>query len=314
MAEKKENELLAQFLAGEEAKNAPAQPTEAPRTGRHAVTEIPNSTDFITLLTDALPMGVFYYPGTRIQIRPATTGEIQSYSIVDDSNVYDCTVKMNEILATCTRIVLPDGSYGTYRDIKDGDRLFVVTEIARATASKGQHLVQKANCPSCHEVNVIQLTSKNFVLKSPSDEFMDKYFDENTRLFVFKRKGTKNVLFTLGAPSIGLTTDIYDYAFSRVNRKEKPNAPFMLCAPWMLADRDSLSIQEAEKEETAFTNMQRDVFLALNDAVNNKMQFGIKELKCNCSNCGTEVRAPYDFPGGASSLFVVPDAFDDLIG
>jgi hypothetical protein len=49
-------------------------------------------------------------------------------------------------------------------------------------------------------------------------------------------------------------------------------------------------------------------FQFLNSAVS-KLSFGIKELK-KISECGEEVRTPMKFPSGASSIFVVQDAFE----
>ena len=55
-----------------------------------------------------------------------------------------------------------------------------------------------------------------------------------------------------------------------------------------------------------------DDFQFLNAAVN-KMKFGIKEIRKRCSSCGEEVRTDMQFPGGASAIFVVHDAFDKFI-
>ena len=52
-------------------------------------------------------------------------------------------------------------------------------------------------------------------------------------------------------------------------------------------------------------------FQFLNAAVS-KMTFGIKELKKTCT-CGEEVHTDMQFPNGASSIFVIHDAFEAYI-
>jgi hypothetical protein len=51
------------------------------------------------------------------------------------------------------------------------------------------------------------------------------------------------------------------------------------------------------------------LFQGLNNVVN-KMTVGIKGLKMNCPECGTEVHTDLTFPGGASTLFELPDVMD----
>lgn len=311
------NPILANYLNSVE--NAQVASTSAApvaqdefREGRHAVNEIRDSSGFFSLDMERMPMAMFYPLGTRIMIRPATTGEIQAYSVVDNSNLYDITVKMNEILASCVRFVNPDGSYSSYREVKDGDRIYIVTEIARATASKGTHLVQEAVCPGCKTLNTLEMNAKTFVMTEPDQAFIEKYFNGNTGVFDFKMKnGTE---FSLSPPTVGLAMDIHAYVLDQVvAKKQKLNVSFMKCMPWTMSNRSSISIEEATQEETKYERMNKDLFMAI-DASVDKMKFGITELKAKCVQCGSEVRTPFTFPGGASSLFIIPNAFDELIG
>lgn len=322
MPEETTNPILANYLSRvsvPEADTVKQRAEEEPqretfREGRHVVSSIADSSGFFSLETQNLPMAMFYPQGTRIQIRPATTGEIQAYSVVDDKNIYDVTVKMNEMLGSCSRIVSSDGSYSSYREIKDADKLYIVTEIARATANKGRHLVQDAVCTtqSCKQVNKIELNAKHFVLTQPDDEFVRKYFNQNTGAFDFTLK-SNDTRFTLGAPSIGLAMDLYAYIIDCVTRNQKVSLSFMKCVPWMMYNRTSITLDEAAAEESKFESMNKELFMAINATVD-KMKFGISELKGMCSKCGVEVRTPFTFPGGASALFIVPNAFDELVG
>jgi hypothetical protein len=51
------------------------------------------------------------------------------------------------------------------------------------------------------------------------------------------------------------------------------------------------------------------LFQGLNDVVN-KITVGIKGLKMKCKECGAEVHTDLTFPGGASTLFELPNILD----
>jgi ATP-dependent RNA circularization protein (DNA/RNA ligase family) len=73
-----------------------------------------------------LPCGQFYPTGTLFMVRPAQVREIQAYSMVDDNNFYDIVEKMNDMLSARVRIKYPDGKLGSFLEIKDQDRLFLI--------------------------------------------------------------------------------------------------------------------------------------------------------------------------------------------
>ena len=93
-----------------------------------------------------LPCGEFYPSGTVFMVRPAQVREIQSYSMVDDNNFYDIVEKMNDILQSCVRVKYPDGKVGSYIEVKDQDRLFLVFLIRELTFQQGNSLTVNSKC------------------------------------------------------------------------------------------------------------------------------------------------------------------------
>jgi hypothetical protein len=279
---------------------------------RKKVDTLEDNYGFINVDMSALPMSIFYPEGTQIMIRPAKTIEIQAYSVVDENNVYDVTMKMNETLASCARLRWPNGKLGTHRDIKDGDRIYIMIEISRLSLPSGKQLIKPVNCTSNSEHQfTIPLNKDTYIKARPSDSFISAYFDEDKRAFVFNMK-TGDVV-ELGAPSIGVTADLYAYIMSCVVKKKTPNVSFMKCAPWMLYDRSGITPEGCEKRENDFKKLDDSVFMFVDSAVD-KLKFGITELEGQCPTCGTEVRTDFDFPNGARSLLIVRDAFDEFIG
>jgi len=96
-------------------------------------------------------------------VRPAQVKEIQAYSMVDDENFYDIVEKMNHMLQSCIRIKYADGKMGSYLEIKDQDRLYLIFLIRELTFQQGNSLTVKAKC-ECDESEIqIELSRDNFV-------------------------------------------------------------------------------------------------------------------------------------------------------
>jgi hypothetical protein len=285
--------------------------TQVGKSVRKKVESLEDNYGYINVDVENLPMGLFYPKGTQILIRPAKTVEIQAYSVVDENNMYDVTMKMNETLASCARLIWPSGKYGTYRDIKDGDRIFLMIEISRISIPSGKQLIKNVNCTSNSEHKfTIPLNKQTYVYSTPDQGVITSYFDEEKLAFVFELEN--GALIELGAPSIGVTTDLYAYIMDCVVKKRTPNVSFMKCIPWMLYDRSGITLEGCEKREDDFKKLDSEVFMFVDDAIDH-LKFGIRQLKAQCPQCGTEVHTDFDFPNGARSLLVIRNAFGNFI-
>jgi hypothetical protein len=254
-----------------------------------------------------LPCGEFYPQGTILTIRAAQVREIQSYSMVDDNNFYDVVEKMNDMLSSCVRLKKPDGTIGTYLDIKDQDRLYLVFLIRELTFQKGNSLEVKSDCTCGEEVH-IELKRENFRFHKIEDT-LKPYFDIRTNSFIFEI--INNKVFKLTPPTIGIQKSFTDYIIEENNQKKRPNLSFLKIIPFMLEGRNSISSDGIKAKLQEYENIDDDSFQFLNSAVD-KLTFGIKELSKTCS-CGQEVHTEMSFPNGASGIFVIRDAFETLI-
>lgn len=254
-----------------------------------------------------LPCGQFYPAGTLFMVRPAQVKEIQSYSMVDDNNFYDIVEKMNDMLQSCVRVKYSDGRIGSYLDIKDQDRLFLVFLIRELTFQSGNSLSVNAKC-SCGEEVAIELKKENFVFHE-IDSKLEKFYNRGTGSYNFKTVNGKS--FELTPPNIGLQKAFTDYIMKENNEKRNPNLAFLKIIPFMMNGRTSITYDGVKAKLKEFEEMDDISFQFLNAAVG-KMTFGIKELKKVCA-CGEEVRTDMQFPNGASSIFVIHDAFEAYI-
>ena len=254
-----------------------------------------------------LPCGEFYPSGTVFMVRPAQVREIQAYSMVDDNNFYDIVEKMNDILQSCVRVKYPDGKIGSYIEVKDQDRLFLVFLIRELTFQQGNSLTVNSKC-SCGEDVQMELKRDNFSFHE-IDEKLERYFSASTRTYHFSTINGRE--FELTPPNIGLQKSFTDYILKESNEKRTPNLSFLKIIPFMLAGRTSITYEGIKAKLKEFEEIDDISFQFLNAAVG-KMTFGIKELKKKCS-CGEEVHTDMQFPNGASGIFVIHDAFEAYI-
>ena len=254
-----------------------------------------------------LPCGAFYPVGTIFMVRPAQVKEIQSYSMVDDQNFYDIVEKMNDILQSCVRIKYSDGKMGSYLEIKDQDRLFLIFLVRELTFQQGNSLTVNTKC-GCGQELQLELKRDYFSFHG-IDEKLDRYFSNSSRSYFFTTVNGKE--FELTPPNIGLQKAFTDYILKENNEKRTPNLSFLKIIPFMLSNRTSITYEGVKAKLKEFEEIDDISFQFLNAAVS-KMTFGIKELKKTCT-CGEEVRTDMQFPNGASGIFVVHDAFEAYI-
>lgn len=255
-----------------------------------------------------LPCGKFYPSGTLFMVRPAQVKEIQAYSMVDDTNFYDIVEKMNDMLQACVRVKYPDGKMGSYIDIKDQDRLYLIFLIRELTFQQGNTLAVTSKC-TCGEETQIELKRNSFKFHE-FDEKLNNFFDDSSRSFKFRTVNGKE--FELSPPNIGLQKAFTEYIIKENNEKKTPNLAFLKIIPFMLVNRTSITMDGIKSKLDEFQSMDDISFQFLNAAVS-KMTFGVKELKKDCLSCGMEVHTDMQFPNGASGIFVIHDAFETYI-
>lgn len=253
------------------------------------------------------PCGRFYPIGTTIQVRAAKVKEIQLYSMVDDNNFYDIVEKMNDMLASCVRVKYPDNIIGSYLDIRDPDRYFLLFLIRELTFQGGTVLTTEKTC-SCNVTNKIQLKRENFVFHT-IDEKLERFYNSDLNCYKFNVKNGNTYL--MAPPTIGLQKSFTEYIIRENAAKRKPNLSFLKVIPFLLHDKTSISLDEITSKLEDYQNIDDVSFQFLNSAVD-KMTFGIKEVVKMCE-CGLEVRTDMIFPNGPSALFVIHDAFEEFI-
>ena len=273
------------------------------------------SNEYIHIPLNILPCGLFYKQGTKISIRAAKVQEVQAYSVVNDNDYLDITEKMNGILTSCVRYFHSSGIQGSYKDLRDGDRLFLIFMIRELTFPGGKNLSKDITCSCGHEFKMeLRATSSDKVKKSfvnyEMPEKLAKFFDQQERVFNFKIDGAD---YKLAPPTIGIQEIFFGDIRSKIQVDKSPNVAFLKLASFMLHDRNKITEDGIKAKEQEFKRMDMKTFQILNQAVS-QMTFGIKEMKNDCPSCGLEVHTDMSFPSGASNIFVIQDALDEYFG
>jgi len=271
-----------------------------------------NNLDYLNVDLKSLPLGMFYSSGFKIKIRSAKVNEVQAYSVVDDKNFLDVTEKMNQLLSACVRVELPNGKKGSYKDLRDGDRLQIVFMIRELTFQSGNSLAKDVQCEFCsHDFSIPfratanSKTPKTFENHKMPEE-LKKFYNEQGKYFEFK---IDEATYKMAPPTIGIQEVFYENIKTKVNEKKNPNVSFLKIIPFLLYDRVTITDDGIKAKEDEYKRLDMKTFQILNHAVD-KMVFGLKGLSMKCPECGQEVHTDMTFPNGASSLFVVSNPFD----
>jgi len=309
--EKQAKEYLDKFLGGEQNDNIGGG--SIPPTYSDIIPE--STAGFLNVPLEMLPCGIFYKNGTKIKIRAAKVWEVQSYSVVDSTNYLDITEKMNDMLSTCVKVIHSNGMNGSYKDLKDGDRIFLIFMIRELTFQEGNSLAKDVVCELCKTEFKIPFRAtpgpnapKTFV-NYEMDETLKRFFDKDLKVFQFEIDGK---VHRLAPPTIGLQEIFFKDIKSKVQEEKKPNVSFLKIIPYLLWDRSTITEEGIKSKEKDFKNLSMKEFQALNKSVD-LMLFGVKELISVCPECGQEVRTDLTFPDGAANIFVDSDPFSNIL-
>lgn len=272
----------------------------------------PNLLEYISVDLSMLPLGKFYKNGTKIKIRAAKVSEVQAFSVVDNNSIIDVSDKINYILSNCVKVILPDGKFGSYKDIKYGDNLFLIFMIRELTFQRGNSLVKEVACEKCgHEFNIPYRATSNsehpstFEFYEESEKLL-KYFNNELKCFEFE---INDKIYRVGPPNLGIQEFVFKEIENRKRNEKNINLAFFKFLPFLMYDRVTISKDGLKAKEEEFKKMDMLTFQKLNAAIDN-MKYGIKGLKMNCPVCNEEVHTEFSFPGGASNLFIISDPFE----
>lgn len=306
-------EEQAKQLFEEELKQQP-QPTSLGKAASLSTEEAPSIvTDigWVRIKPETLPsQGIFYPSGTEISIRAASAAEIRHWSTIDEEDILSMDDALNKIVEKCAKI-RTGNVFGSYKDLKEVDRFFVVFAIRELTFKKGENQLNVSfNCTNCGKKDEKTIVKEMLSYYVPVPELQARFSEEQR---CFHLKLTNGEELKLSLPSLGVMNFIKGYIREKIQTKQEYDKAFFKWAPFLFADWRNLN-------EASYNKLLQDSYSWGTDKISvldwfiSRMEDTVKtEIKNECSVCGTEATAPITFRGGIKSLFLVSDITSKLL-
>ena len=266
---------------------------------------------WIRVKPDTLPsQGIFYPVGTEITIRAASAAEIRHWSTIDEEDLLSLDDALNRVVDRCCKVRFPKGA-GSFKDIKEIDRFFIVFAIREYTFKKGENnLSATFKCKKCDKQDTRTISKEMLSYYVPAEELQPR-FSEDERCFHLKLSNGEDIKLYL--PTLGIMSYIKGYLRDKANTREDYDKAFLKWAPFLFADWRILNDAYYHKSLQDSYAWSLDK-ISVVDWFVDQMQKTIKaELTNDCSSCGTEVTAPISFRGGIKSLFLISDISAKLL-
>ena len=267
---------------------------------------------WIKVNLESLPsQGAFYPVGTDITIRAASAAEIRHWSTIDENDLLGIDDALNRIVDRCCKVKFPK-TMGSFKDLKEIDRFFIIFAIREYTFKKGENALNVTfSCKGCGKNETKSIIKEMISYYVPSEELQIR-FSEDERCFHLKLTNGEEIKLYL--PTLGVMAFIKGYIREKTQNKVEYDSAFLKWAPFLFPDWRILN-------ESTYTKKLQDSFVWSLDMISvidwfvNEMQKTVKDadLKNQCSGCGTEVVAPLSFRGGIKSLFLISDISSKLL-
>jgi ribosomal protein L44E len=200
---------------------------------------------------------------------------------------------------------------GSFKDLKEIDRFFIVFAIREYTFKKGENSLNATfSCKSCGKSEARTIVKEMLSYYIPAEELQTR-FSEDERCFHLRLTNGDEIKLYL--PTLGVMSYIKGYIREKTQTKEEYDKAFLRWAPFIFADWRLMN-------ESTYTKALQDSYAWSIDKISvvdwfvEQMQKTIKaELKHDCTGCGAEVTAPISFRGGVKSLFLVSDITSKLL-
>lgn len=262
-----------------------------------------NGAGFVPINIEDLPTkGLFYPVGTKIFAKAASLGEIKNWSLIDETDLSAVDAGINSIIESCVNIVFPNdyGTYGTWRDLKEVDRLYIVLAVHDFTFPQG----------AGNDIKIVINETEDVIVNKDKIEFVKfsdklmKYYNPDKLCFSFpaKSKCFKDGFFHVYIPSVGVTKWVKEYMQSKIRTQQGFDQSFITVAPLLIASHKGLNTDtyydliDSTAEWSAYE-------WALVSKVKANIESSITPKIHYKDEGGVEKEAPLHFRGGVKAIF-----------
>jgi hypothetical protein len=252
--------------------------------------------------------GLYYSPETQVAIRAATVSEIRHWSTIDDADMLGVDDMLNFIIEKCCRIKVP-GKPGTYKDLKEIDRFYLIFAIRDYTFKNGENKMYVSVTTDEGFDDKVEVNKDIIDYFNPEERLM-KYFNREEGCFTMNLKNGES--FNIYFPSLGTMIFIKNFIKTRQQTGQKFDKAFVKYAPFIFNDWRVLtqaSYDKAVQDSYSWSLQKISVF----DKIVEMLSASINPQIRYVSSSGGEATAPLNFRDGIKSLFLISDIFGELV-
>ena len=242
--------------------------------------------------------------------------------------VDDIIDKMNYMLASCTKVMFGNMP-GSYKDILDHDRFYLIKRIQELTFKNGETAINipvpdgACKTPGCKPQAFVKLTS-DMIERAELDETLEKYYDEVNKCYSIKTKHYG--VIQMAPPTIGVTSIVRDWAVNRAQNQKHWDQSLVQMIPFFRREWRQFRDKDVFDMATEFENWDIDKYTLIYRLIE-KMNTSVgmsPNIHVRCESCGGDIEVPVMFQdisddgkevrGGFKSLFVssLSDRLDEL--
>jgi hypothetical protein len=262
-------------------------------------------------ILDFPSQGKFYPNGTTIRIKAATVKDIRTFSALDENNPYEVDEALVELLSNCVRVSFNSNKVGSWKDILEEDRLYLILSIRELTFAEGENRVSfKVKCESCGTDNDMEIINENFQKRQIHEKILQYYSPEDKRFNIeTKSYGTIN----MKPPSMGIMRIVSKYIKTLQENKEnvKDYLPFLKTLPYMIEEWRGLTIESINNYRMEFMRWDSNKFLTYNKLVQLAQISVMEKMMKPCSKCQDPIEAKIELPTGIKGLFIEDNILDN---
>mgnify|MGYP003636221422 CR=1 FL=1 len=259
--------------------------------------------------------GKFYRDDFELHIRPAKVAEVRAFSTIDENNLMEVDEGLNNLVISCTKVTY-GSQRGSYRDILEEDRIYLILSIRELTFKSGEHTlmmpVSSRSCKSstCNAQDSVELRTNNLQFNSVVEKF-EKYYDAGERCYSI---ATKNYgVIHMAPPTIGVMRAITDYIRDKEEKNQNWDKSTLAILPYLQREWRGWNDKDIFAKITSFQGWDSTKYTIVYRLAED-MKVGVKpEMVFPCKTCSEEVTVPLTFPGGIKSLFLIPDISTELL-
>lgn len=259
--------------------------------------------------------GKFYRDDFEIHIRSARVAEVRSFSTIDEANLMEVDGGLNDIIIACSKVIY-GSQKGSYRDILEEDRIYLILSIRELTFKTGEHTLMmpvgsnSCKSSSCKAQESIELRTNNLQFNSVVDRF-EKYYNSTERCYSV---ATKNYgIIKMAPPTIGVMRAITDYIRDREVNNKSWDKSTLAILPYLQREWRGWTENDIFAKITSFQGWDATKYTIVYRLAED-MKVGVKpDMVFPCKSCGEELTVPLTFPGGIKALFLIPDISTELL-